>query len=187
MAHADDDQQPVMIPPAAASLCLEVDNTYGNATAIAAARCNAYTGCHSFGSDRDYAPSPRRCPPASGTAPLKNGVCFKYFISSAGKYLACFITSCECVGDCYSTPRLDMKPAYIDGKAACLLSVHSLAVTYKHYFSLSTTQYAKAIELRAHGPCLPKTKLISTDCLRCVAVIGTFYIMRILSCMSYFE
>ena len=68
--------------PATIALCAEVDNTHDNATAIAAARCDAFEGCHSFGTSQEYSPSQSRCPTTSGR-PLRTGVCFKFFRSGS--------------------------------------------------------------------------------------------------------
>ena len=71
------------MPPAVVALCAEVDDAHGNATAVAAAQCNAYSGCHSFAAGpAAYSPSQRRCPTKSGSV-LPRGVCFKFFRSGA--------------------------------------------------------------------------------------------------------
>ena len=69
--------------PSVIALCGEVDNTHGNATAIAATRCDAFEGCHSFGTSQEYSPRQSRCPTMSGR-PFREGVCFKFFRSGSG-------------------------------------------------------------------------------------------------------
>ena len=70
------------LDPASAALCTRVIG--GNATAVAAARCNAYPGCETFASCPDYGPS--KCSSAhrdGGAVHTDEGICFKYF--KAGK------------------------------------------------------------------------------------------------------
>ena len=62
------------------ALCVLVDAAPGNASATAAARCDAHPGCHSFGRCPEY--TPRHCT-NSNSEPVGAGVCFKYF--QAGK------------------------------------------------------------------------------------------------------
>jgi hypothetical protein len=80
MQHARAKSEPV--PPAALALCATVSDEHGNATAIAAARCNAYAGCNSFGTNPIYEPG--SCHDDPGPEPVTNGVCFKFFRSAAG-------------------------------------------------------------------------------------------------------
>ena len=63
---------------ATVTLCSLVSNTHSNASEIAAARCSAYDGCHSFASCPAYT---LRC---NGTA--TDSVCFKFFRSGPSNF-----------------------------------------------------------------------------------------------------
>jgi len=62
------------------ALCVLVDAAPGNASATAAARCDAHPGCHSFGRCPEY--TARHCR-SNSSEPVGGGVCFKFF--QAGK------------------------------------------------------------------------------------------------------
>ena len=67
---------------AIAALCSLVPDTHNNASDIAAARCNAYDGCHSFSSCPQYLPGHCNDSKTGGG----DGVCFKYFRSTAANF-----------------------------------------------------------------------------------------------------